>query len=140
MPAAAVDKRQRIMQIREVMTVLFLAVMGWKDWKKKEISLLLTGTYGIIGLAFSIYAERPLEDWLLPFLSKVSRLSHFANLDLPGILVGQLPWPLPQRLDELAHRAGHRIEWHWVKGHAGDPGNERADALANKGVEQALGR
>ena len=52
MPAAAVDKRQRIMQIREVMTVLFLAVMGWKDWKKKEISLLLTGTYGIIGLAF----------------------------------------------------------------------------------------
>ena len=31
MPAAAVDKRQRIMQIREVMTVLFLAVMGWKD-------------------------------------------------------------------------------------------------------------
>ena len=61
MPAAAVDKRQRIMQIREVMTVLFLAVMGWKDWKKKEISLLLTGTYGIIGLAFSIYAERPLE-------------------------------------------------------------------------------
>ena len=67
MPAAAVDKRQRIMQIREVMTVLFLAVMGWKDWKKKEISLLLTGAYGIIGLAFSIYAERPLEDWLLPF-------------------------------------------------------------------------
>ena len=54
MPAAAVDKRQRIMQIREVMTVLFLAVMGWKDWKKKEISLLLTGTYGIIGLAFSV--------------------------------------------------------------------------------------
>ena len=50
MPAAAVDKRQRIMQIREVMTVLFLAVMGWKDWKKKEISLLLTGTYGIIVL------------------------------------------------------------------------------------------
>ncbi|SUD13955.1 ATP-dependent helicase HrpB [Aquipseudomonas alcaligenes] len=43
-----------------------------------------------------------LEDWLLPFLSKVSRLSHFANLDLPGILAAQLPWPLPQRLDELA--------------------------------------
>ena len=53
MPAAAVDKRQRIMQIREVMTVLFLAVMGWKDWKKKEISLLLRGTYGIIGLALA---------------------------------------------------------------------------------------
>jgi ribonuclease HI len=36
--------------------------------------------------------------------------------------------------------SGHHIEWRWVKGHAGDPGNERADALANKGVEQALGR
>lgn len=46
-----------------------------------------------------------LEDWLLPFLSKVSRLSHFAGLDLPGILAGLLPWPLPQRLDELAPRS-----------------------------------
>ncbi|MPN15013.1 Ribonuclease HI [bioreactor metagenome] len=45
-----------------------------------------------------------------------------------------------QRLDELASNTGHKIEWHWVKGHAGDPGNEHADALANKGVELALGR
>jgi ribonuclease HI len=27
------------------------------------------------------------------------------------------------------------VEWHWVKGHAGDPGNERADQLANLGTE-----
>lgn len=39
-----------------------------------------------------------------------------------------------RRLDELVHMGPHRIEWHWVKGHAGDPGNERADALANRGV------
>ena len=39
-----------------------------------------------------------------------------------------------RRLDELVHDGVHHIEWHWVKGHAGDPGNERADALANKGV------
>lgn len=45
-----------------------------------------------------------LEDWLLPYLGKVSRLSHFANLELSGILHGLLPWPLPQRLDELAPR------------------------------------
>jgi ribonuclease HI len=38
-----------------------------------------------------------------------------------------------QRLDALAAR--HRVSWHWVKGHAGDPGNERADALANRGVD-----
>ena len=45
-----------------------------------------------------------------------------------------------QALDHLVSSSGHRIEWHWVKGHAGDPGNERADALANQGVAQALGR
>jgi ribonuclease HI len=38
------------------------------------------------------------------------------------------------QLDSLVASGGHRIEWRWVKGHAGDPGNERADALANKGV------
>ena len=37
-----------------------------------------------------------------------------------------------RELDELA--AQHEIEWLWVKGHAGDDGNERADALANLGV------
>ena len=37
-----------------------------------------------------------------------------------------------QRLDALT--ALHRIDWHWVRGHAGDPGNERADALANRGA------
>ena len=43
-----------------------------------------------------------LEDWLLPYLGKVSRLSHFAALDLSSILRNLLPWPLPQRLDEWA--------------------------------------
>jgi ribonuclease HI len=37
-----------------------------------------------------------------------------------------------KQLDALA--AKHDIEWHWVKGHAGHPENERADALANKGI------
>jgi ribonuclease HI len=32
----------------------------------------------------------------------------------------------------------HQIDWHWVKGHAGHPGNELADTLANKGVEEIL--
>ena len=39
-----------------------------------------------------------------------------------------------QRLDALASL--HRVDWRWVKGHAGDPGNERADALANRGVDE----
>ena len=45
-----------------------------------------------------------------------------------------------QRLDELVNSAGHKIDWRWVRGHNGDPGNEHADMLANRGVEQALGR
>ena len=45
-----------------------------------------------------------------------------------------------QRLDALVAQGGHQIDWRWVKGHSGDPGNERADALANRGVEQALAR
>ena len=45
-----------------------------------------------------------------------------------------------QRLDALVDTGGHRIEWRWVKGHSGDPGNERADGLANKGVDKVLRR
>lgn len=37
-----------------------------------------------------------------------------------------------QRLDSV--RACHEIEWHWVKGHAGHPENERADELAREGM------
>lgn len=39
-----------------------------------------------------------------------------------------------QALEALA--AKHHIDWLWVKGHAGDPGNERADALANRGIDE----
>ena len=39
-------------------------------------------------------------------------------------------------LDELLTQSTHSIAWHWVKGHSGDPGNERADTLANEGVRQ----
>jgi len=41
-----------------------------------------------------------------------------------------------QQLDEQVAR--HRVRWQWVKGHAGHAENERADALANRGAEQAL--
>ena len=42
-----------------------------------------------------------------------------------------------RRLDELAAR--HRVKWHWVRGHAGHPDNERADELANKGIDDPSG-
>lgn len=43
-----------------------------------------------------------LDTWLAPYLGKVTRLAHFGQLDLSSILHNLLPWPLPQRLNELA--------------------------------------
>ena len=40
-----------------------------------------------------------------------------------------------KRLDSAAQ--GHQVQWFWVKGHAGHPGNERADELACRGAEEA---
>jgi ribonuclease HI len=42
-----------------------------------------------------------------------------------------------QLLDEQVKK--HRINWHWVKGHTGIEGNERADQLANVAIDQAMG-
>ena len=39
-----------------------------------------------------------------------------------------------KHLDELVAR--HQVEWHWVKGHAGHAGNEKADELANRGIDE----
>ena len=41
-----------------------------------------------------------------------------------------------QRLDSAATQ--HNVEWHWVRGHTGHPENERADQLANKGIDELL--
>jgi len=78
----------------------------------------------------SQYVLKGMTEWLQAWKAKGWRTAAkqpVKNVDL---------W---QRLDALVHQSEHRIEWQWVKGHAGDPGNERADALANRGVEQ-LGR
>jgi ribonuclease HI len=41
-----------------------------------------------------------------------------------------------QKIDALAQ--AHRVHWRWVRGHSGDPGNERADALANRGADSVV--
>jgi ribonuclease HI len=50
----------------------------------------------------------------------------------------------PVKNDDLWRRltaamSRHEVTWQWVKGHAGDPGNERADELARRGIEEATG-
>jgi ribonuclease HI len=71
----------------------------------------------------SQYVQKGIQEWLGNWKRKGWRTSTgqpVKNQDL---------W---QALDRLA--AEHRVEWHWVRGHAGHPENERADALANAGV------
>ena len=76
----------------------------------------------------SQYVLKGMTEWLPGWKArgwKTSAKEPVKNVDL---------W---QKLDGLVNSGEHRIEWRWVRGHNGDPGNERADALANKGVEQA---
>lgn len=65
---------------------LDLQIQGHSEWPDVSDAAFLAG----------------LEDWLGPYLGRVSRLSHFASLDLSSIVHNMLKWPLPQRLDELA--------------------------------------
>ncbi len=73
----------------------------------------------------SQYVRKGITEWMAGWKArgwKTAAKEPVKNQDL---------WQL---LDELVRTRGHEIEWHWVRGHAGDPGNERADALANRGV------
>ncbi|HCY14508.1 MAG: ribonuclease HI [Curvibacter sp. GWA2_64_110] len=79
--------------------------------------------------ADSQYVLKGMTEWLAGWKAKgwkTASKQPVKNVDL---------W---QRLDALVATSGHKIEWRWVKGHNGDPGNERADELANRGVEQAM--
>lgn len=72
----------------------------------------------------STYVQKGISEWILNWKKNGWRSSNkqpVKNQDL---------W---MRLDEL--KQGMTIEWNWVKGHAGHPENERADFLANQGVE-----
>lgn len=72
----------------------------------------------------SQYVQKGMSEWLTNWKRRGWRTADkkpVRNADL---------W---QELDTLV--AKHKVEWRWVRGHAGDPGNERADALANRGVQ-----
>lgn len=66
----------------------------------------------------SQYVQRGMTEWIENW-----RLKNWKNVKNPDL------W---QELDNSAKR--HDIKWHWVRGHNGHPGNERADALANLAI------
>jgi ribonuclease HI len=75
----------------------------------------------------SEYVRRGIKEWIKSWKARgwlTADRKPVKNQDL---------W---QRLDELA--ALHDIQWHWVKGHSGVPGNERVDLLANQAIDALL--
>ena len=72
----------------------------------------------------SQYVQKGISEWVVNWKRrgwKTADRKPVKNVDL---------W---LELDSLA--AGHSIHWHWVRGHAGHPENERADQRANRGIE-----
>lgn len=73
----------------------------------------------------SVYVRDGITKWIHGWQKNNWRTSNkkpVKNEDLWKIL-----WPLTQK---------HNVTWHWVKGHAGNPDNERADALARQGAQE----
>ena len=87
--------------------------------KPSKITLHVDSTYVKDGLTKWIHAWKK-NGW------KTAAKKPVKNQDL---------W---MAMDEACQR--HDITWKWVKGHAGDPGNEKADELARRGTEEARGR
>lgn len=76
----------------------------------------------------SEYVRRGITEWMKSWKArgwKTADRKPVKNQDL---------W---ERLDALA--ADHKIEWRWVKGHSGVPGNERVDQLANEAIDAMRG-
>ncbi|MGR8919959.1 MAG: ribonuclease HI [Gammaproteobacteria bacterium] len=75
----------------------------------------------------SQYVQKGITEWIASWKKrgwKTASKQPVKNVDL---------W---QRLDALVAR--HDVRWHWVKGHAGDAGNEAADRLANEAIDEML--
>lgn len=73
----------------------------------------------------SVYVKNGISSWIAKWKKngwKTANRKPVKNVDL---------W---KRLDTAVQE--HDVEWHWVKGHAGHPENERADQLANRGIDE----
>ena len=73
----------------------------------------------------SQYVQKGISTWIVDWKRRGWRTADkkpVKNVDL---------W---QQLDALSRE--HDVDWHWVRGHAGHDGNERADQLANRGIDE----
>ena len=73
----------------------------------------------------SVYVKNGITEWIENWKKRGWRTASkkpVKNVDL---------W---KRLDAAAQK--HQVSWHWVRGHTGHPGNERADRLANRGIDE----
>jgi ribonuclease HI len=97
---------------------LMAAIMGLAALKRPSIATVQTD---------SQYVIKGITEWLPSWKARAWRTSDrkpVKNQDL---------W---QRLDQLA--GAHTLTWQWVKGHSGNPGNERVDMLANLAIDAML--
>ena len=95
------------------------AIRGLEELKRPCEVLLVTD---------SQYVMKGITEWMVNWKKrgwKTASKEPVKNADL---------WKL---LDEQVNR--HTVKWQWVRGHIGHPGNERADQLANRGVDQVRG-
>jgi ribonuclease HI len=85
----------------------------------------LTRPCNVVLISDSKYVLQGITEWIVNWKKrgwKTANKKPVLNADL---------W---QQLDSLVD--GHQIDWQWVKGHSGHPGNEMADQLANQGIDE----
>jgi ribonuclease HI len=88
---------------------------------------ILTRPCQVVLVSDSQYLLKGITEWLPNWQRrgwKTASNSPVKNADLWQLLI--------------AAREPHRVQWQWIKGHAGHPGNERADALANRAIDELL--
>ncbi|MBB3102755.1 ATP-dependent helicase HrpB [Azomonas macrocytogenes] len=109
-PLAELDDNARDRALLELVRRKGLELLPWtpelRQWQARVLLLrhldLEQGSDSAWPDLSDIALLQRLDEWLLPYLGRVTRLAHFAQLDLAGMLATLLPWPLPQKLDELA--------------------------------------
>jgi ribonuclease HI len=77
----------------------------------------------------SEYVRRGITEWLPSWKARNWRTADRKPVKNQDLWI---------ELEKLA--AAHRVEWHWVRGHSGVPGNERVDRLANAAIDALLAR